>query len=217
MAQHPDQEPTSIVFYGEGIYTPEVKAIRDTLVDTVDDFLAEIAAKHTPVGGVDPQTQTGFVLRHADVITATDFGLDKQGLGHLAEEAAQGMSLTGDGQTTPYRLQAGLPVEWIDGVPGAKLITVHGSDPLERALHGKHHYDAFRHAKVIVSFQVEDIHGGIREYSGYRVSGSGLLLRNYLSGSGVHGAGQLVRDVPGAEAALTELQDAVTTVRQQLG
>lgn len=184
------------------------------LVDTVDDFLAELAGRRAEAEAADPAT--GFVLRHADVIATTDFGLDDRGMQHLGEEAARGISLTGDGQTTPYRLQAGLPVEWVKGTPGAKLITVTGSDPLEQRLYGRHQYLASRHAKVIVSFQVEDIHGGVKEYSGYRVSGSGLLLHNFLNSKGVHGAGQPVRDVPGAEAAVTEFKDVVTVVRQHL-
>lgn len=213
MAQNPGQEPLRVVFYGDSLYTPELQAIRNTIVDTVDDFLGEIAGKRDNPAA--PDSPASLAVRHGGVHTTTDFGLDKWGVRNLGEETAPGVSLMGDGRTTPYRLHAVQLTEESEGVRWTEVV-INGTDPREQELHGRHNYDVLRHARVVASFQVENTYAGLKERSGYEVMGSGLLLHNYLGSSGMHGAGQLVRDVPGAEAAQAELEDAMNIVRRQL-
>lgn len=194
---------------GEGPLSAEVKAARNELVDTTNAFLEELAADRKK--GRDAATG-GLMLQEAGLIRETVLGKNNKRQ-QIGVDYEGGISLTGDGQTTPLELQAVLPSSVTED--GATLITMHGTDPTARQIYSDHGYADSRANEVIIDFEVREELGGISMHSGYRVDGDGEFYYRYLSNEGA-AARTPVQDIKTAQQAQAELDQAITTIRQAL-
>lgn len=211
MAQsNPSERFNGIRAMGEDSRDPAVKEIRNAIVDRTNNFLEELAQKrHSEV----PQTPGEFVLQQSSVVTETVLGTTGN-IRHVGVDYRPGISLTG-GSGEPLVLQAVLPKEWIEGSPGLQVITMTGTDPTARIVHGDHNYDFSRRNEQVASFEVREAHGGIENGNGYTVMGDGALRHNYVTDQGVR-AGHPVADEEAARAAQAHLEELIEAVQGSL-
>lgn len=215
MSQHQNQDPskfTGLRLLGEADRKPEVKEVRNKVVDRTNEFLESLAAEREK----EAHSKGGFVLRNAGVIKETDLGTTAHGMKAVGTDYEYGISLTGDGKETPLELQAVVPNVWGEGAEheGFSVIRMKGTDPMDRLVNGDHNYDSSRKGDV-ASFRYSDHRGGMEQYSGFTVHGSGEFYQQQFTGEGAH-TSHPIRDVETARSAQQHLEDAITLVQRNL-
>lgn len=158
---------------GEGDRSPAFKQNRDKLVGTVNTFLLTLIAKRD-AGEALPDGTT--ILNQPRVIR-TLLGKTAMGVNAMAEERRYGLSLSGDGETSPLVMQAVRK-----SGEGSTTIEITGSDPLARA-YANDGYSLTAQQEIVASFSMTDTAPDQPDrYFGYEVMGDGSVKRKYIDG-----------------------------------
>lgn len=214
MTQNQNIDPTKftgIRMTGEADRNPEVKERRNKIVDRTNAFLEGLAAAREQ----ETHSKGGLVLRSAGVITETDLGKTAHGMRAVGTDYEYGISLTGDGKETPLELQAVMPNVWGAPDEGFTVVTMKGTDPIARMMHGDHAYESGRGNEEVASFTQEEHHGGITQYEGYTIYGDGDFKQKEFTGEGAH-TSRFVSGVEQAALAEQRLEDAIAVVQRNL-
>jgi hypothetical protein len=193
---------TGIARASEASRTQEFRTRRDGLVAGVNGWLAGMARQRDEL---EPMAD-GLTITDEPRITRELWG--RTGRGRMFSAALRpGVSLTGDGEATPYEFQSVRPRS--DGT--TDVITVRGSDPVAAAVSGEE-YSGDREREEIASFEVQSLQSEGPERSfGFRVYGDGRVQRRFVTDHGVNMGMPLNRaeDLTLAEQAFDQVRDEV--------
>lgn len=186
---------------GEASRSSEFKSERDQLLGMVTGFLGDIAQKRE-AGELFHGTLIGDKPR----LVRTLLGGLSAGTNLMAEDRRLGISLTGDGEATPYQFQG------VQRKKGQLIITeVTGVDPLAQQM-SDGVYSSQRQSEVVMAFVQREVSGPESEsYFGYEIRGDGSVRRNHVTPDGVHHANELYNT-----ADLVLAQQAFDALAEQL-
>lgn len=102
--------------------SPEYKSNRDSFVETVNRFLVELSVMQENEETIEAQSGLHFPILREPRVTESRMGVNAIGFGTLVVETSPGISLHGDGATSPRELQAVLP-------DGTKIM-ISGTNPM---------------------------------------------------------------------------------------
>ena len=198
--------PDAIRMIGEGDRLAEFKEARSRLTDDVSSWLQEFADKRD--GGEDliPGLQTSAEPR----ITQTDLGPSGNQMRAIGETTSEGVSLSGDGKTTPFVFQQ-VQTNPTSGI--VEVTEVRGTDPMSAQIYGDE-YDSSRQSEIVASFGVRELASDATErYFNFAINGAGQISREYLRDDGVNVRESLntPQDIQAAQLAFESITTAVSS------
>jgi hypothetical protein len=181
MSEQPPND--NIRAFGESDRSDEFKQTRDKLVVDVNDWLKKMKEKRD---NKSPLADGRFI--RDTTLNTTDVGLVGRVQHAVTHRLEPGISLTGDGETTPLKLSS---VQHSTNRE-TEIIEVTGTNPVTWQLQGGEYGTNAPGQEVVAAFSIKDRHGdATRQYHKFSVTGSGSIQRTFQSGGNLHLGGQL--------------------------
>ena len=173
-------------------------------MQNIDSWLASLAKKRDDN---QPLHDGTLITRDPRIMTNAFKRTGRLGQQDIVKEYKNGVSLTGDGKAERFLLEAVIPVE---GIQGAEIITVQGSDPIARAVRGSEYTPAAK-IETIAAFDLRTEALGTDQYFGFGILGNGNVVRTYLSLQGVNVKENITRteDMSLAHMAFDQIKTSV--------
>lgn len=202
-------EPTDTAKYGiqaahtEKTRTPEFKESRGKIITEVNRWLKELAHKRD---NGEPLSD-GSIIGAQPRVIETDLGSTSVGAKMMGIDYLKGISLTGDGESTPLKLQSVKSQD--DGV--TEVITVLGTDPIAASVRGEE-YPVGNSVETVASFGVTSLDQSDQEqYFTFNFRGDGSVRRSFVTAEGVHTSHSIVKaeDLELAQAGFEQIKTIV--------